>query len=58
MLLGVSADGYTFCCIECCRHSGYEPIRMLLPDEYDGHCYGCGEELDGSERVEASAERA
>lgn len=31
------------CCIECARHHGYEPVRLVLPSEADEPCYLCGE---------------
>jgi hypothetical protein len=39
------------CSIECARHHGYEPSRMLLPDERGimRPCAFCGAEPEGEE---------
>ena len=43
-MYGVASGDLKFCCIECARHAGHEPDRMLFHFEYDDtpECHGCG----------------
>lgn len=45
-MYGVASGALHFCCIECARHSGFEPTRMLMHTEYIGECDGCGAPLE------------
>ena len=48
MIFGAVKSADTpFCSIECARHNGCEPTRLLLPGEHIGLvCAGCNIELD------------
>lgn len=45
MNFAVAAGPFKFCCIECARHNGFEPTRMLMADEHDDTCIGCDADL-------------
>ena len=45
-MFGVGRGPLKFCSIECARHNGVEPSRMLMLDEYEGQCAGCLTDLE------------